>query len=131
MRSSKKQDANRKVAETIEMYEGSSNIFKDIGFGTEEAANLLVRSQLISEIERIIKKKGWTQVQAAKALRVVQPRISELMSSRIDRFSVDILLKYLARLGKQVTVTVEDFKPGRTVHVRLSSEPKRVTRRRA
>jgi len=60
------------------------------------------------EIERIIKSNGWTQAEAAKKLGVVQPRISELMTTRIERFTIDILLKYLNRLGKQVQLTVLD-----------------------
>ena len=86
----------------------SGNVFKDLGFSDVEANKKLLKCQLMIEIERIIKSNGWTQAEAAKKLGVVQPRISELMTTRIERFTIDILLKYLNRLGKQVQLTVLD-----------------------
>ncbi len=88
--------------------ESSSNIYKDVGFNDEEAAHLLARATLILQLRKIIKDRDWTQAQAAKALKVKQPRIAELMSMKTDCFSVDLLLKYLARLGKQVEMKVKD-----------------------
>lgn len=101
-------EPKRNVRETVKMYKSSGNVFKDIGFDDEESCNLLVRSRLMIEIERIIKASGWTQIEAAEVLGVVQPRISELLSGRIDRFSVDMLLKFLSRLGKKVTFKIVD-----------------------
>ena len=60
------------------------------------------------EIEETIKSKGLTQAQAAKITGVAQPRIAELFSSRIDLFTLDTLVKYLNKLGKEVTITVVD-----------------------
>lgn len=90
--------------------ESSGNIYKDFGFDDEEAANLLARATLILQLRQIIQNKGWTQEEAAKALNVRQPRIAELMGMKTDCFSVDLLLKYLARLGKKVEMTVKDIR---------------------
>ncbi|MGH9548335.1 MAG: XRE family transcriptional regulator, partial [Terriglobales bacterium] len=46
---------------------------------------------------------GWSQREAAKILGVGQPRIAEIMSFSTKYFSVDILLKYLAKLGTKVS----------------------------
>ena len=89
--------------------ESCGNIYKDLGFDDEEAANLLARATLILQIRKIINSQDWTQEQAAKALSVKQPRIAELMGMKTDCFSVDLLLKYLARLGKQVEMTIKDI----------------------
>ncbi|WP_344701986.1 helix-turn-helix domain-containing protein, partial [Halomonas cibimaris] len=43
--------------------------------------------------------QGWTQTSAAKKLGVSQPRISNLMNGKIDKFSVDMLLEILFKLG--------------------------------
>ncbi|MBI4534374.1 MAG: XRE family transcriptional regulator [Candidatus Melainabacteria bacterium] len=86
----------------------SGNIFKDLGFGDEEAVNLLARTDLIIEIKRIVKENRWSQAEAAKILKISQPRVSELMTTRIEKFSLDILLKFLARLGKHVSFVVQD-----------------------
>lgn len=93
-----------------EVYKSSGNIFKDMGKSDEEATNLLMRSMLMIEIEEAIRDRAWTQTQAAKFLGVAQPRIAELFASRIDLFTLDTLIKYLNKLGKQVTLTVQDGK---------------------
>lgn len=87
--------------------ESCGNIFKDLGFDDEEAANLLVRSDLIFEIKHIIKERGWTQMQAAKALGVQQPRVSDLFQGQIGEFSVDMLMSWLSKLGYEVQVTLK------------------------
>jgi predicted XRE-type DNA-binding protein len=107
-----KKNAKRRVCENqfeaSGSQESSGNVFKDLGFGDDEANKKLLKCQLMIEIERVIKSHGWTQSEAAKKLGVVQPRISELMTTRIDRFTIDMLLKYLNRLGKKVQLTVVD-----------------------
>jgi len=89
--------------------ESCGNIYKDFGFDDVEAANLLARATLILQIREIIQDRGWTQEEAARALTVKQPRIAELMGMKTDCFSVDLLLKYLARLGKRVEMTIKDI----------------------
>ena len=88
--------------------ESCGNIYKDLGFDEEEAAHLLARATLILQLRKIIKDQDWTQAQAAKALRVTQPRVAEIIGMKTECFSVDLLLKYLARLGKEVHMTVKD-----------------------
>lgn len=87
---------------------GSGNVFTDLGFEDEEAANLLVRADLMIEILKIIDARGWKPPEAAIALGVAQSRISELRKGKMKEFSVDLLLKYLARLGKRVDFFVRD-----------------------
>jgi predicted XRE-type DNA-binding protein len=103
-KSSKKEDA-KQIKPWVE---SCGNIYKDLGFNDEEAANLMVRAALLLQLQQIIKDKQWTQEEAAKTLKVKQPRVAEIMSLKTDCFSVDLLLKYLARLGKRVEMTVKD-----------------------
>jgi predicted XRE-type DNA-binding protein len=58
------------------------------------------------ELERHIKRQGWTQAQAAKALGVTQPRISNLFRGKINAFSLDLLVKMAATAGLRVTMRV-------------------------
>lgn len=81
----------------------SGNVFKDLGFPPEEAAHLLIRADLMLQIERILKKRGLTQAKAAALLGVSQPRVSALVRGRIELFSIDTLVDMLARLGVAVT----------------------------
>ena len=55
-----------------------------------------------------IKKQGLTQKQAAKKMGVTQPRISDLVRGKINRFTIDMLVNMLARLGMHVEVTLRD-----------------------
>ncbi len=84
----------------------SSNIFRDLGFKTEEAENLKLRAMLMVELEKHIKAKGLTQKKAAERLGVTQPRISDLMRGKIDLFSVDTLISMLTHAGLKVDVKV-------------------------
>ncbi len=92
------------MATTIQ--ESSGNVFTDLGFEPEEALNLKVRSDLMIEISKLIEERGLTQTAAADLLRVTQPRISDLVRGKIDRFSVDSLLEMLGHAGVNVSFVV-------------------------
>jgi predicted XRE-type DNA-binding protein len=80
----------------------TGNVFRDLGFSEEEAAHLLVRSDLMIQVQKFIGSRRLTQTQVAKLLRVTQPRVSDLLRGRVDLFSTDTLLDMLARLGVRV-----------------------------
>jgi len=80
----------------------SGNVFRDMGFPPDEAAHLLIRADLMIQVERVLSRRGLTQVQAAKLLGISQPRVSDLVRGRIDLFSIDTLVDLLARLGVTV-----------------------------
>jgi len=84
----------------------SGNVFADIGFSPDEAANLQIRSQLLSELATIIAESGMTQTEASSMLGIQQSRISDIMRGKIQRFSVDALIKLLAAAGRRVDVQV-------------------------
>lgn len=68
------------------------------------AQNLKVRSELMIQIEKEITDRRLTQQQAAELLEVSQPRISDLVKGKIDKFSIDMLVNMLAALGKDVSI---------------------------
>ena len=69
--------------------------------------NLKLRSQLLIELERHIKREGLTQAQAAKLLGVTQPRISNLMRGKINSFGLDMLVKMAVAAGLRVSMKVK------------------------
>ncbi len=85
---------------------GSGNVFTDLGFAPEEAANLQLRSRLAIAIERYVEAEGLTQTEAAERLGVTQPRVSDLARGKLDRFTVDALVNMLARVGRYVEVRI-------------------------
>lgn len=88
----------------VRMKRSSGNVFADIGFPRKEAAHLLIRSDLMIQLTNLIDDRGLTQKQAAEALGVTQPRISNLVRGRIDLFSIDTLVEMLTHLGVAVTL---------------------------
>lgn len=90
----------------------TGNVFRDLGFAKEEAEHLLVRADLLIQVQKVIKAKALKQAQAAKLLRVTQPRVSDLLRGRIDLFSTDALIDMLARLGVGVRLVVRPATPG-------------------
>ena len=81
----------------------TGNIFRDLGFSKEESEHLLVRADLLIHVQKAIASRGLKQAEAAKALRVTQPRVSDLLRGRVDLFSTDSLIDMLSRLGCRVT----------------------------
>jgi predicted XRE-type DNA-binding protein len=71
------------------------------------AESLKIKSELMIMVERFIKEKGITQKEAASLLGVTQPRISDLVRGKIDRFTMDMLINMLSRVGIMVDITVK------------------------
>jgi predicted XRE-type DNA-binding protein len=92
----------------------TGNVFRDLGFSKEESEHLLVRADLLIQVQRAIASRRLKQAEAAKVLRVTQPRVSDLLRGRIDLFSTDALIDMLARLGVVVRLVV---KPARAKRV--------------
>jgi predicted XRE-type DNA-binding protein len=83
---------------------GSGNVFADIGVPNPGLA--LAKAKLAAKILQVIQLKGLTQAAAGKALGIGQPKVSALMNGRLEGFSSDRLLRFLARLGCDVHISV-------------------------
>jgi predicted XRE-type DNA-binding protein len=90
----------------------TGNVFRDLGFEAAESENLRLRSDLMIELSKLITSRRLTQAKAAAMFGVSQPRVSDLMRGRIDRFSVDMLVAMLGSAGLRVRLVV---KPTSTV----------------
>ena len=90
----------------LKVSRSSGNVFKDLGFTSEEAEHLKIRSDLMIQLQKLIAARGLRQAQAAKILGVTQPRVSDLLRGRIDLFSTDAIIDMLARLGVRVKVAL-------------------------
>lgn len=90
----------------------SGNVFRDLGFSPEEAANLRIRADLMVRLKKLIEARGLTQAGAAELFGVSQPRVSDLLRGKIDLFSIDTLVNMLGRAGVSVSLVV---RPGSKV----------------
>jgi predicted XRE-type DNA-binding protein len=89
------------------MTRGSGDVFADLGFSPAESRNLHIRSQMMTALRKFIEKEGLTQSDAAKRLKVSQPRISDLTRGKISRFSLDTLVNMLGDAGLEVDVRIK------------------------
>ncbi|MDX2416365.1 MAG: XRE family transcriptional regulator [Xanthomonadales bacterium] len=82
------------------------SVFDAIADSPEEALNMKLRAKLIREIRAKVADAGWTQVATAQKLGITQPRASDLLTGKLSKFSLDSLVKMLARLGSDVELRV-------------------------
>lgn len=63
---------------------------------------------LKAELARIIVERlaGWAQAYAACFLKTDQPRVSDLRKGKLDRFSLEQLIRFVSRIEGTVTFNV-------------------------
>jgi len=99
----------------IEVYEGSGNVFADLGLPNPEER--LLKANIVSELHRLIKQRGLTQVKAAKLVGIHQPDLSLLLRGDFDDYSVERLMKMLTAFDQDIEIVMKPNrragKPGR------------------
>ncbi len=75
------------------------NVFEDLGFGREEAADLAMKVDLANDVRKFIDRQGLTQVQAAEFFAVPRPKISHIQSNKLAGISIEYLVRMLAKTG--------------------------------
>src|SRR3954451_16442624 len=91
-------------ADDVAIHAGSGNVFADLGL--PDADERLVKAELAHEICSLIKSAKLTQVQAARRLGVDQPKVSALMRGRLKDFSIERLIRFATRLGRDVHIHI-------------------------
>jgi predicted XRE-type DNA-binding protein len=76
---------------------------------------LRVRELLIAHLCKMIRARNLTQTQAGQWLGLSQPRVSDLLRRRLDKFNVDSLIRILAVGGVRLSIELVDTK--RASHV--------------
>ena len=89
------------------IHRASGNVFRDLSFSAGEAALLKIRADLMIALTELIRARGLTQAGAAALLGVSQPRVSDLMTGKFERFSIDTLVAMLSHAGVKVRVELE------------------------
>jgi len=79
--------------------EGSENIFKDFGFLEIEAEHLMIRSRLMVEVEQFVERLKLSQREVAGKLGITQHRLNDLLQGKIQKFSIESLVKLVAKVG--------------------------------
>ena len=82
----------------------SGNVFTDLGFDDAEAQVLALRADLMAQVEKTIRARKLTQMRAAEVLGVSQSRVSDLTRGKVEKFSLDMLVTFAAKLGKPAEI---------------------------
>jgi len=90
---------------------GSGNVFADLGL--PDSDELIVKAEITRQISSIIEHRHLTQVQAAELLGTTQPRVSDLVRGKLEKFSMDQLLQFLTALDRDVEIIIRRKPRGR------------------
>lgn len=87
---------------TIKYYDSPFHVTHD----EETASKIAMKMDLSIMLTRLIKDRGWTQMEAADYLGVNQSRISELKNAKIELFSIDAMFDMLDKMGFRTKMTM-------------------------
>jgi predicted XRE-type DNA-binding protein len=99
-----------------------ASLFELVTQDPVELNSLILKSKLAAIIRMLIAKTDWNQKKVASVLQTSQPRVSNLLSGKLSKFSIDFLLESLCRLGYKFDI---DFTPNE------SEEPMRMALKKA
>jgi predicted XRE-type DNA-binding protein len=104
------------MSEPISHEASSGNVFADLGLAEPEER--LAKASLARKIAQIIGKRHLTQGEAAKLLKLDQPKVSAILSGRLSGFSLERLLLLLILLDRDVEIRIKK-KPRTREHASL------------
>jgi predicted XRE-type DNA-binding protein len=90
-------------------HRGSGNVYADIGFSRDEAAELESKSALIDAIAETISRRKLTQRAAAEICSTDQPTLSKVLRGRMESVTIDRLAAWLTALGRTVEIRVRPY----------------------
>ena len=94
----------RRVIEGVEVERSSGNVFADLGL--PDAEKLKIKSGLVIEIARAVRRLGLTQEEAGRRMGIPQPKVSGLMRGDFANLSERKLMDCLNRLGYDIEIRV-------------------------
>lgn len=93
-------------AKKMKIERGSGNVFADLGH--LDAETHLLKAELVTRIDKIIRQRGLKQVEAAELLGLSQPDVSRLLRGSFREYSVERLLRLLTALGRNVEIVIRE-----------------------
>ena len=96
----------------------SGNVFADLNL--PNADDLLAKAELAAKIVAEIHRRRLTQSQAAAILGIDQPKISALKQGKLTGFSIERLVRFLLRLGRDVEIKVKGGSRSKSAKLRVA-----------
>jgi predicted XRE-type DNA-binding protein len=88
----------------IDVKVGSGNVFADLRL--PDADNLKIKSGLVIEITKAMRKLGLTQRAASERMGIPQPKVSSMLRGDFANLSERKLMDCLNRLGYDIEIKV-------------------------
>ena len=95
----------KRIIDGIEVEMGSGNVFADLGL--PDADKLKIKSGLVIEITKAVRKLGLTQDEAARRMGITQPKVSGMLRGDFSNLSERKLMDCLNRLGYDIEIKVK------------------------
>jgi predicted XRE-type DNA-binding protein len=103
----------------IKVTPSSGNVFADLGLPNPEEH--LVKATIALSIGELIEKRGLTQEEAGSILGLRQSSVSNLVRGKLDKFTLDRLIRYMRKLDYDITISFNPKPKSReaaTIHVK-------------
>ena len=95
----------RRVVEGIEVRRGSGNVYADLG--VPDAEKLKIKTGLVIQIRKAMRRLGLTQQAAATRMGLTQPKVSGMLRGDFSNLSERKLMDCLNRLGYDIEIKVK------------------------
>ena len=95
----------KRLIDGTEVQRSSGNVFADLGL--PDADKLKIKSGLVIEIRKAMRRLGLTQQEAAKRMGVTQPKVSDMMRGDFSNLSERKLMDCLNRIGYDIEIKVK------------------------
>jgi len=92
----------KRALDSIEVEAGSGNVFADLGL--PEAEQLKIKSGLVIEITRAVRRLALTQEEAGRRMGISQAKVSGLMRGDFSNLSERKLMECLNRFGYDIEI---------------------------
>lgn len=96
---------NKRMINNIEVEISSGNVFADLGL--PDADKLKIKSGLVIEITKAVRKLGLSQEEAGRRMGLPQPKVSGLFRGNFPNISERKLMDCLNRLGYDIEIKIK------------------------
>ena len=98
---------------------GSGNVFADLDLPDADAH--LLKAELVSRIDSIVRQRGITQTEAARLLGLSQPDVSRLLRGDFREYSLERLFRLLTALGRDVDIVIRQPRSAARGRLRIAA----------
>lgn len=108
----------KRIVKGLEVEMSSGNVFADLGL--RNAEKLKIKSGLIIQIVKAVRRLGLSQEEAGRRMGLPQPKVSGLFRGDFANVSERKLMNCLNRLGYDIEIKVKPAAKG-VGHVKLAA----------